>query len=310
MCLTENQHTVWEFPAQSTDQALADRVDPRRLDRGAQDPRTGGLEDGVDEAVKFEPRSRIRNLMASNRSSRVSARLRACCTVHSPVGWEVTPPRCVRRVPCSINTRTYGLFSSTVSTCGSRPRGSRRPGLPGTASRSGLTREAPDRCPRMQDLPHRGRRHGEAELRQLALNPAVSPQRILLRQPNDKACDARDRRRTTGLAPFTRVVLHRGQLAVPGQQRRGRHGKDLCPAPAGEEPRQRGEPHPVGRLVSYAANVAAQHRVLVPEHQQLSSLRPVAAEHQDSHAEYPARQQVGDLEQYPASQPSPRQACW
>jgi peptidoglycan hydrolase-like protein with peptidoglycan-binding domain len=36
--------------------------------------------------------------------------------------------------------------------------------------------------------------------------------------------------------------------------------------------------------------VAAQHRVLVPEHQQFSSLRPVAAEHQDSHAEYPARQ--------------------
>ena len=57
-------------------------------------------------------------------------------------------------------------------------------------------------------------------------------------------------------------------------------------------------------------DVAAQHRVLVPEHQQFSSLRPVAAEHQDSYAEYPARQQVDDLEQHPASQPSPRQACW
>jgi hypothetical protein len=52
--------------------------------------------------------------------------------------------------------------------------------------------------------------------------------------------------------------------------------------------------------------LAAQHRVLVPEHQQLDILRPVAAEHQDSHAEYPARQQVDDLEQHPASQPSPR----
>jgi len=48
----------------------------------------------------------------------------------------------------------------------------------------------------------------------------------------------------------------------------------------------------------------AQHRVLVPEHKQLSVFRPVAAEHLDSQAEYPARRQVDDLEQHPASQPS------
>ena len=61
--------------------------------------------------------SRIRNLMSSNRSPRLRERLRACCTVHSPVGCAVTPPRCIRRVPCPVNTRTYSLFSSTVSTC-------------------------------------------------------------------------------------------------------------------------------------------------------------------------------------------------
>jgi len=162
----------------------------------------------------------------------------------------------------------------------------------------------------MQDLPHRGRSNGEAELRQLTVDPAVTPQRILLRQPDDEACDARGRRRAAGLEPLARVVLSRGQLAVPGQQRRGCHGKDPCPAPAGNKPSQRGEPRPVGRLVPYAADVAAQHRVLVPEHQQFSSLHPVIPEHQDSHAEYPARQQVDDLEQHPASQPSPHQACW
>ena len=42
--------------------------------------------------VKFDPRSRIRNRKFSNRSPRVRARLRACCTVHSPVGFAVTPP--------------------------------------------------------------------------------------------------------------------------------------------------------------------------------------------------------------------------
>src|ERR1019366_6057792 len=55
--------------------------------------------------------------------------------------------------------------------------------------------------------------------------------------------------------------------------------------------------------------MAAQHRVLVPEYQQLSIFRPVAAEHQDGQAEQPANQQVDDLEQHPASQPSPPQAC-
>jgi transposase len=37
------------------------------------------------------------------------------------------------------------------------------------------------------------------------------------------------------------------------------------------------------------------------EHQQLSILRQVTAEHQDGQAEYPARKQVDDLEQHPAS---------
>src|SRR6266568_5709363 len=142
------------------------------------------------------------------------------------------------------------------------------------------------------------RRYGEAELRQLAVDPAVSPQRILLRQPDGKAGDAPGCRRTTGLALLARVVLSRGQSAVPGQQRRRRHGEDPCPAPPGEEPRQHREPQPVSRVVPDPADVAAEHRVLVPEHQQLSSLCPVTAEHQPSRTEDPARQQVDDLEQH------------
>jgi hypothetical protein len=44
-----------------------------------------------------------------------------------------------------------------------------------------------------------------------------------------------------------------------------------------------------------------QYRVLVPEHDQLGIFRPVAPEHQDGKAEYPAREQVDDLEQHLAS---------
>jgi hypothetical protein len=65
----------------------------------------------------------------TRRSSRVRARLRAYCTVHSPVRLAVMPPRYTRRVPCLMNTRTYSLLSSTVSpfhpgrwrSCAARP---------------------------------------------------------------------------------------------------------------------------------------------------------------------------------------------
>jgi glyoxylase-like metal-dependent hydrolase (beta-lactamase superfamily II) len=64
------------------------------------------------------------------------------------------------------------------------------------------------------------------------MDPAVSPQRILLCQANDKAADARERRRAAGLAPLARVVLAASEFVVPGQERRGRHGEDVGPAPA------------------------------------------------------------------------------
>jgi hypothetical protein len=49
--------------------------------------------------------------MLSNRSPSSRARLRARWVVHSPVGYAMTPPRCIRRVPCLMNTSTYSRFS-------------------------------------------------------------------------------------------------------------------------------------------------------------------------------------------------------
>jgi hypothetical protein len=76
------------------------------------------------------------------------------------------------------------------------------------------------------------RRDRDAELDQLAVNPPVPPQRVLPRQADGKTGDAPDRRRPAGLASRARVVLARGQLAVPGQQRRGRDRKDPRPGAA------------------------------------------------------------------------------
>jgi hypothetical protein len=185
------------------------------------------------ERVKSDPRSRMRNLMPSDRSPRLMPRLRACCTVHSPVGFAVTPPRCIRRVPCSMKTRMYSLFSSTVSTCRKPAARIPPPERAGIAARSGLRVAVPGRCPRHAGSSTQWTAQRHAGFRQLAVDAAVSPPRILLRQANDEACDARECWRAAGLAPVARLVLSRGQPAVPGQQCRGRDGEDISPAPAG-----------------------------------------------------------------------------
>jgi hypothetical protein len=94
--------------------------------------------------------------------------------------------------------------------------------------------------------------------------------------------------RTVGGRPGARCLIvsyfFAAKLAVPGEQWRWRHREDFAPAGAGYELCKRSEPHSVGRRVTHPADVAAQHRVLVPEYKQLSNLRPVPAEQQDSEA--------------------------
>jgi len=137
------------------------------------------------------------------------------------------------------------------------------------------------------------------------VDPAVSPQRILFGHADGEAGDAADCWRAAGFAPSASAVFSRGQLAVPGQQRRWRQGEDLSPAHAGYQLCQRGEPYPVGRLVPDPSGVPAQDGVLVPERQQFSVLVQIPAGEQDREAEHPANQQVDDRERHPVSQPSP-----
>jgi hypothetical protein len=125
-------------------------------------------------------------------------------------------------VPCSMNTSTYRRLHKTVSTCRKStaripPAWVRRELPPGGTRPARRRIDARD----AQDLPHGGWRHGDAELEQLALDPAMAPQRILPRQAQHQPSDTRGGRRTAGPAPPARVVLSRGQAAVPGQERRG-----------------------------------------------------------------------------------------
>jgi hypothetical protein len=95
------------------------------------------------------------------------------------------------------------------------------------------------------------------------------------------------------IAGHVRDVRRRWSQLLADMQR-------MAPAPPPrDEPQERGEPGPAGWLIPHPASVPAQHRILVPEHQQLGVLRLVAAEHPDSQAKSPAHEQAGDLEQHP-----------
>jgi hypothetical protein len=236
--------------------------------------------------------------------------LRACCTVHSPDGCALTPPKCIRRVPCSMNTRTYSLLSSTVSACW---KSTAR--IPAAWVRRNCRHVGPER--RGAESMPAARRISQT-VDGVTVTPSFVSSPWIRRYPHSGFSFAsrtarRAMLRTVGGRPGLRRLLVSYILAASfrcQQQRRGRHREDFGPATAGYEPGQRGELHSVDRLIPYPAGVAAQHRVLVPGHQQFSVLRQVFTECQDSQARYPANWQVDDLEQHPASQPSPRQACW
>jgi hypothetical protein len=89
--------------AAGADEAFADRVHARCLDGGKQNPDPLASKTASNEAVKFDPRSRIRNFVLSNRSPHGEV----AGLLYGPFAgrFAVMPPRCMRRVPCSMNTR-------------------------------------------------------------------------------------------------------------------------------------------------------------------------------------------------------------
>jgi hypothetical protein len=84
------------------------------------------------------------------------------------------------------------------------------------------------------------------------------------------------------------------QSPVPGEQCRRGHPEHLTLPTPGDQPRQVREPQPVARLVADPADLAAQHRVLVPEHQEFGILRHLAPGQHHQTAEQTTYDQVED----------------
>ena len=105
-----------------------------------------------------------------------------------------------------------------------------------------------------------------------ALHPPVPPRRVVRGHADHELADRRRRRRPSGRPPARVVPFARGQAPVPGEQRCRGHREHLAPPAAGDQAGQCCEPQPVARLVADPADLAAKHRVLVPEHQELGVL--------------------------------------
>src|SRR5215470_316877 len=123
----------------------------------------------------------------------------------------------------------------------------------------------------MQDLPHCGGRDLVAESDEFALDAPVTPRWIVRGDADDEFPDRGWRGRPSG--PLGRVIpFATDQPPVPGQERRGSHREYFGPSAPGDQPGQRREPQLVARLVADPADLAAQYRVLVPEHQEFGIL--------------------------------------
>jgi hypothetical protein len=116
MRLTEDQHAVEELAAQGAEEAFAGRVHPGAWTAVCRILAPFAWKTASKDRVKFVPRSRIRNRKFSNPLAESESEVAGLLYGPFARGFAVTPPRCIRRVPCSMNTKRYSRFSSTVST--------------------------------------------------------------------------------------------------------------------------------------------------------------------------------------------------
>jgi hypothetical protein len=121
----------------------------------------------------------------------------------------------------------------------------------------------------LQDAPHSAGPNLVAETAQLAVDAAVAPGRVLFGHPQDQLAELG---RYGGTAtPVWVGPAAPDQVAMPSQQRGRLHQLSL-PHPAGQQPRQPSQHRPISPVQWGSGHPPAEHRNLVPQHQQFRVL--------------------------------------
>src|SRR6266516_4922555 len=118
----------------------------------------------------------------------------------------------------------------------------------------------------VKDLPYRGGRDRVAEPDEFALYAPVPPGRVVDSHADHELADRGCRGRPPRTPPARVIPVACDQPPVPGEQCRRGHREHFIPPAPGEQLRQGREPQPIGWLVADPADLAAKHRVLVPEY--------------------------------------------
>jgi hypothetical protein len=157
----------------------------------------------------------------------------------------------------------------------------------------------------VQDVPHRARSHRVTKTHDLAVDPAVTPRRVLPRQPDHQLPDQhRDTWASTSWSRLRRIgPVPRDQLPVPAQQRRRRH--DPCREQfARQHPCERSQHQPVFRLQPRTTHLPTQHRHLMPTHEQFDILRRPTTTASHHQSEQRPENRIQRREEHPEIMPN------
>jgi hypothetical protein len=129
----------------------------------------------------------------------------------------------------------------------------------------------------------------------------MSPSRVLPRQPHHQRADCRpDRWPATGRWSQPRVGPAPGdQLTMPAQQRSWADEPNIPKLPA-QQTRQHRQHYPILGLQPRPCDLAAQHRNLMTQNEQLDVLRPLPSTAENDQCKQTQRKRVNHRQHHPA----------
>lgn len=253
--------------------------------------RSSSASSTASKASPYLPsRSRSRKRGDSMRARSSPARFLACCTVLSrrvrgDAGDMHAPRTVFEKHPRVQTLAEHGVDVEEVRRDDAlRPRGQKLP--PGRTASPQCRIDARA----VQYLPDRRGAQAMTKPSQLAMDPPMSPLRILSGKPEHERPDRSLSGRTPSLPTRGLVPLPGHEPTMPAEQRPRSNRENHLPARAVHQSRQRGEPEPVGSLVTERpGQLPTNHNVLVPQHQKLRILGCLTAKQNHRN-----RQQLAD----------------
>jgi len=188
--LVVDQDVVDALPPYAAHEPLRVTVRPRRPRPNLDTIFTpSAVNTASNDVVNFASRSRTRKRNDAARSPRSMTRFRACCVVHSPPGFVVTPRMCTRRVTTSIPPGRTNAPAQSCRRGRSPPRAARTPGPAGTSANSYRYGGVPGQDPRARGSAESYRRRPDGPSRGVPPGSSYVPAWILPCQTHDQFLD-------------------------------------------------------------------------------------------------------------------------